>query len=53
MLYPNCTPEFRILVGKDGVEELQVRYINISQGYTSKWQKIPKIYESNSVTNTA
>jgi hypothetical protein len=53
MLYPNCTPEFRIVVMQDGVEELQVRYINMMQGYTSKWQKIPKIYESNSVTTTA
>jgi len=45
VIYPNCSPEFQIVVKEDGTEELQVRYINIAQGYTSKWQVIPKIYE--------
>jgi len=44
-MYPNSTPEFRIVVKQDGSEELQVRYINITQRYTGKWQAIPKIYE--------
>jgi hypothetical protein len=45
MLYPNSSPEFRIFVNQDGVEELQVRYINMAQGYTSKWQVVKKVYE--------
>jgi hypothetical protein len=44
-MYPASTPEFRILVKQDGVQELQVRYINITQGYTGKWQAIPVIKE--------
>lgn len=45
MPYWNSTPEFRIVVKENGQEELQVRYINEAQGYTSKWEAIPKIYE--------
>ena len=53
MIYPNSTPEFRILVKQDGTQELQVRYINIVQGYTGKWQAIQVEYERNSnTTNT-
>jgi hypothetical protein len=44
-MYPNSTPEFRILVKKDGVQELQVRYINETQGYLGKWQAIKVEYE--------
>jgi predicted metallopeptidase len=51
-MYPNSSPEFRIVVKQDGLEELQVRYINITQGYTSKWQAIPKIYESEPIITT-
>ena len=40
MLYPNSTPEFRILVKQDGSNELQVRYINMVQGYTGKWMPV-------------
>lgn len=46
MPYANSAPEFRILVKEDGTEELQVRYINEAQGYKSKWQVIPKVYET-------
>ena len=46
MIYPNCTPEFRIFVKSDGTQELQVRYINIAQGYTGKWQPIKVEYEN-------
>jgi len=46
MLYPNSTPEFRILVKQDGTQEIQVRYICIAQGYTSKWQEIQVVYEN-------
>lgn len=44
-LYPNSTPEFRILKTKDGFTIMQVRYLCESQGYTSKWQNIPIVEE--------
>lgn len=46
MLYPNSTPEFRIVIKQDGTQEFQVRYICITQGYTSKWQSIQVVYEN-------
>lgn len=46
MVYPGATPEFRILVKADGTQEMQVRYINIAQGYTGKWQPIKVEYEN-------
>jgi hypothetical protein len=46
MIYPNSTPEFRVLIKKDGTQELQIRYINTVQGYTGKWQAIQVVYEN-------
>jgi hypothetical protein len=46
MVYPDSTPEFRIFIKCDGTQELQVRYINIAQGYTGKWQPIKVEYEN-------
>jgi hypothetical protein len=53
VIYPNSTPEFRILVKQDGTQELQVRYINTMQGYTGKWQAIKIEYERESNTTKA
>lgn len=47
-MYPNSTPEFRILIKEDKTQELQVRYINEVQGYKSKWENIKVEYECNS-----
>jgi hypothetical protein len=47
MIYPGSTPEFRILVKKDGTQELQVRYINSAQGYQGKWEPIKVEYEND------
>jgi hypothetical protein len=44
-VYPNSTPEFRILKTFNGDAVLQVRYINEAQGYTSKWQDVPVVEE--------
>ena len=52
MVYPGSTPEFRILIKVDGTQVLQVRYINIAQGYTGKWQDIPIVFESIKHENT-
>jgi hypothetical protein len=45
VIYPNSTPEFRFLVKENGVQVLQVRYINIAQGYISKWADVPLVKE--------
>lgn len=45
-MYPNSIPEFRIFVKQDNTQVLQVRYINQTQGYTSKWQDIKMEYEN-------
>ena len=44
-MYPNSTPEFRILIKENGTQELQLRYINMAQGYTGKWQSVPIVKE--------
>jgi hypothetical protein len=36
-LYPNSTPEFRMLHKADGTMAMQVRYINTPMGYVGKW----------------
>ena len=53
MIYPNSTPEFRIVIKQDDTEELQVRYVNSMQGYTSKWQAVEKVklYEDDRATS--
>ena len=43
MIYPNSTPEFRILKHPNGEQTLQLRYVNITQRYTGKWQDVPVI----------
>jgi hypothetical protein len=46
MIYPNSTPEFRILVKLTGEQVFQFRYVNATVGYTSPWQDIPKVNET-------
>jgi hypothetical protein len=48
-MYPNSTPEFRILKNQNGESVLQVRYINEAQGYKSKWQDVSVVEESVNV----
>jgi hypothetical protein len=39
-VYPNSTPEFRMVHKADGTMAMQVRYINASMGYTGKWMDV-------------
>jgi len=39
-IYPGSVPEFRHLQKLDGTMEMQVRYINLAQGYTGKWMAV-------------
>lgn len=47
MIYPGSVPEFRVLVKADGSQVLQVRYVNMTQGYIGKWQDIPAVKEND------
>ena len=47
MIYPGSSPEFRILERKDGTKELQVRYVNETQGYKGKWESIPLVKQDD------
>jgi hypothetical protein len=50
VIYPGSAPEFRVLVKADGVQVLQVRYINTPMGYTGKWQDIPMVKENDTTS---
>jgi hypothetical protein len=39
-IYPNSTPEFRMFQKENGMMEMQLRYINRSVGYVSKWMPV-------------
>jgi hypothetical protein len=43
--YPGATPEFRIIEKQDGTKVFQVRYLNETTKYTSRWEEIPVIKE--------
>jgi hypothetical protein len=47
-IYPNASPEFRLLNKQDGTVEMQVRYINTAMGYTSQWNPVSVKNENTS-----
>lgn len=49
-IYPNSTPEFRMLQKEDGTMAMQVRYINAPTGYTGKWMDVKTEKENNSAS---
>lgn len=40
-IYPNSSPEFRMLQKENGSMQMMVRYINKQVGYTGKWMPMP------------
>jgi len=50
-IYPNSTPEFRMLEKEDGTMAMQVRYINASMGYLGKWMDM-KTEKENGTSNS-
>ena len=50
-IYPNSTPEFRMLQKEDGKMAMQVRYINESMGYIGKWMDM-KTEKENGTSNS-
>jgi hypothetical protein len=49
-IYPNSTPEFRMLQKEDGTMAMQVRYINSVMGYTGKWMDVQSEKENSSAS---
>jgi hypothetical protein len=45
MIYPGSAPEFRVLIKVDGTQVIQLRYVNITQGYIGQWQDLPVVKE--------
>lgn len=39
-IYPNSTPEFKMVQNSDGTMKMMVRYINSMQGYIGKWMPV-------------
>ena len=44
-IYPQSVPEFRHLQKSDGTIEMQVRYINKTMNYVSKWVPVNTVKE--------
>jgi hypothetical protein len=44
-IYPNSTPEFRLVEKENGAIEMQVRYINTMVGYTGAWKSVNTVKE--------
>ena len=49
-MYPNSSPEFRMLQKEDGTVVMQVRYLNRPMGYTGKWMDV-KTEKQNDTTS--
>ena len=50
-VYPNSTPEFRMVHKADGTMAMQVRYINAPMGYTGKWMDVKTEIENDKSNN--
>ena len=51
-IYPNSTPDFKMVQKPDGTMEMQVRYINSMQGYTGKWMPVKTENDNTSKSQT-
>ena len=51
-VYPNSTPEFRMVHKADGTMVMQVRYINAPMGYTGKWMDVKTETENGTSNST-
>jgi len=51
-IYPNSTPEFRMVHKADGTMAMQVRYINAPMGYTGKWMDVKTEAENDTSNST-
>jgi hypothetical protein len=51
-VYPNSTPEFRMVHKADGTMAMQVRYINKPMGYVGKWLDVKMETENDTSSHT-
>jgi len=49
-IYPNSTPEFKIVQKENGTMQMMVRYINSTVGYVGKW--LPVQTEKENITSS-
>ena len=49
-IYPNSTPEFRMLQKADGIMAMQVRYICSQVGYTGQWMDVKTEKENDTIS---
>lgn len=49
-IYPNSTPEFRMVKKDDGTIVMQVRYICAPMGYTGKWMDVKTETENDTTS---
>ena len=49
-IYPNSSPEFRMVQKADGTIVMQVRYIHAPMGYVGKWMDV-KMEKENDTTS--
>jgi hypothetical protein len=52
-IYPNSTPEFRMIHKADGTMAMQVRYINAPMGYTGKWMDVKTETENDTTSRSS
>jgi hypothetical protein len=52
-VYPNSTPEFRMIHKSNGTMVMQVRYINASIGYTGKWMDVKTETENDNSNSSS
>jgi hypothetical protein len=52
-IYPNSTPEFRMIHKADGTMAMQVRYINTPMGYTGKWMDVKTEKENDTTSRSS
>ena len=52
LIYPNSTPDFKMVQKPDGTTEMQVRYINSMQGYRGKWMPIKTEHDNSIISKT-
>lgn len=44
-VYPNGTPEFRLVQKENGALVQQIRYVSSFVGYVGKWMDVPVVKE--------
>jgi hypothetical protein len=49
-IYPNSSPEFKMVQKSDGTMEMQVRYLNKSMNYVGQWMPVKTEKEETSIS---